>query len=73
MKMTIESNNSGPETLSDYADKVAFRYSNESLANSHRTGLPLAWRGMLKDLRKFCPGFSEIEYGIALNQALHRH
>ncbi|GAB6909077.1 hypothetical protein DESC_910033 [Desulfosarcina cetonica] len=48
---------------------VARRYQAGMLPVSPHSGWTSTWRYLLKDLRTNCPGFSEIEYGIALNQA----
>lgn len=69
MQPRIALKNPGPRALSACASTVAENYRNEIQVHRQPTGLPLAWRGLLKDLRSRCPGFTEIQYGIALNQA----
>lgn len=57
------------EALSACADTLAEQYRRHLRVNQQPAGLPVAWRGLLKNLQTVCPGFSEIEYGIALNRA----
>jgi hypothetical protein len=45
------------------------KYQSGGLPELKQIGWPVAWKYLLKDLRICCPGFSEIEYGIALNKA----
>ncbi len=55
--------------LEKCATGVAEKYRTGELSELKTIGWPVAWRYLLKDLRHCCPGFTEIEYGIALNQA----
>jgi hypothetical protein len=66
---SIELKNAGRKALSACACTVAEKYRNGLQLHRQPTGLPLAWRGLLKELRSCCPGFTDIEYGIALNRA----
>lgn len=55
--------------LAACAHKVADEFRCGLSASEPPTGLPVAWRGMLRSLSACCPGYTEIEYGIALNRA----
>ena len=57
------------QDLERCAYELAEKYQAGQLPELKQTGLTAAWRYLIKDLRTCCPGFSEIEYGIALNQA----
>ena len=55
------------------ADDLAKKYRAGRLPELQETALTAAWKYLVRDLRTCCPGFSEIEYGIALNHAfIHR-
>jgi hypothetical protein len=54
--------------LQGCADYLADQYRSELLPEIQPCGWPLVWRTLLNDLRRKCPGFSEIAYAIALNQ-----
>lgn len=60
---------SAKPNLEKCAFGVAEKYRTGELQELQELGWPVAWRYLLKDLRNDCPGFTEIEYGIALNQA----
>jgi hypothetical protein len=51
------------------AHDIAEKYQNGSMPDLKQTGWTAAWKYLIKELRSCCPGFSDIEYGIALNQA----
>lgn len=69
MQPSIEMKNAGRKELSACALTVAEKYTNGLQVHQQPTALSLAWRGLIKELRSCCPGFTEIEYGIALNRA----
>jgi hypothetical protein len=69
MEPFMNQNPLGRQCLSDSACTVAATYLNQSWDHPQAAGLPLAWRGLLKELRFHCPGFTDLEYGIALNRA----
>lgn len=69
MPLPIELKHVNRNALSACACTVAENYLNRLQVHRQPTGLPLAWRGLLKELRSSCPGFTDIEYGIALNRA----
>ena len=59
----------GKRNLDTCAFGIAQQYRNGTLTAVTDGAWRMTWNHMLKDLRTCCPGFSEIEYGIALNQA----
>jgi len=69
MQPPIELKNAGRNTLSACAYTVTENFLNGIQVHRQPTGLPMAWRGLIKELRSCCPGFTDIEYGIELNRA----
>ncbi|BBO81851.1 hypothetical protein DSCO28_24170 [Desulfosarcina ovata subsp. sediminis] len=57
------------QDLENHALLIAEGYQNGTLVELQKVGWQMTWNYLLKALRTCCPGFSEIEYGIALNQA----
>lgn len=45
-------------------------FKSGRLPELQQTGWTATWKYLMKDLRTACPGYSEVEYGIALNHAL---
>lgn len=58
------------DRLNQSAHAIVKQYQAGSLpdVNPHQ-GWPLIWKDLNKILRNLCPGFSDLEYGIALNMA----
>ena len=59
--------------LESCAYTVAHKYQSGSLPAIADDTLSLAWKPLIKELRTACPGFTDLEYGIALTQVLADH
>ncbi len=57
------------QDLEACAYDIADKYEAGSPPEIKQIGWTAAWKCLMKDLRNCCPGFSEIEYGIALNKS----
>ena len=60
------------QDLENCAFGIAERYQQGAFVELKGVGWQMTWIYLLKDLRACCSGFSEVEYGIALNQAFVR-
>ena len=59
--------------LESCAYALADRYRSGSLPDIVDSTLTLAWKPLIRELRSACPGFTDLEYGIALNKVLAHH
>jgi hypothetical protein len=55
------------QDLETYAHHIIEAYQAGALPESQDKTLKMAWRPLIRSLRSRYPGFSELEYGIALN------
>lgn len=54
--------------LSDAAYSVADRYRSGQWPNLRNKEWGLVWAFLLEELEKRCPGYSDKEYGVALDR-----
>jgi len=54
--------------LEKSACDIVDQYRAGLLPQLQTQGWPMVWKDLFKVLRSRCPGFSELQYGIALNQ-----
>lgn len=59
--------------LESCAYAVADRYRSGSLPDIVDSTLTMAWKPLIRELRTACPGFTDLEYGIALTKVLANH
>jgi hypothetical protein len=60
------------QDLERCALNMAEKYQNGQNPKLKNLAWVFAWRRLIKDLKICCPGFIEIDYGIALSQAFEK-
>jgi hypothetical protein len=56
------------QDLEKSACDIVHQYRSGLIPKLQTKGWPMVWKDLSKELRSRCPGFSELQYGIALNQ-----